>query len=132
MDAREFENISPIILKVISKRYRGMNRFAKNYLTTGTWQDLTDYPENHIQIVFDLIDNGCVEREEDKQFCSSLLKFIGLIGSITIWIERANHRFYLVNRAYLLEIDDYIIKVWSERYNKNRSLYQNLQVFLQN
>lgn len=63
MDTREFENISPIILKVISKRHRGMNRFAKNYLTTGTWQNLTDYSENRIQIVFDLIDNSCVKKK---------------------------------------------------------------------
>lgn len=122
MDAQEFENISWIILKAISKQYGGLNSF----LISKTWQDITDYSDSYIEFVFDLIDNGYIERKKEKQFCCSLLKFIGLMGSVSVWAEETS-----CSQECLLEIDDYIIKIWKARYKKNMSLYENLRVFLQ-
>lgn len=131
MDDEEFENISLIILRVISKRHRGMSNFVKNHLITSDWRYLIDYPQDRIETVFDLIDSGRVRRKEDMKFCASLLKFIGLIGSVTVRTEEANYYFYLGNEECLLEIDNYIVKLWRERYNKSKTMDQNLKVFLQ-
>ena len=132
MNDEEFDNFSWTILKVFARAHKGMQNFMNSYFIETDLGELINWPKKRLKNIFKLIDTGRVKRKEDKQFCSVLVKAIGIIGSITARIEEINKKFYLKNEERLLEVDDYIFLLWRERYNRELDTYENLNNFLKN
>lgn len=105
MNQDEFEQFSLVILRVLLKKYRDMDNLVK--MTLG----------------YEMIEKNV----KDKEF--TIVKLLGLLGSISARVEEVDKGFYLENNELLLKMDDFIISLWCERYDRNSGLGENLNNF---
>ena len=108
MNQDEFEQFSLVILRVLLKKYGDMDNLVK--MTLG----------------YEMIEKNV----KDKEF--TIVKLLGLLGSISARVEEVDKGFYLENNELLLKMDDFIISLWCERYDRNSGLGENLNNFLKN
>lgn len=108
MNQDEFEQFSLVVLRVLSKKYGDMDNLVK--MTLG----------------YEMIEKNV----KDKEF--TIVKLLGLLGSISARVEEVDKGFYLENNELLLKMDDFIISLWCERYDRNSGLGENLNNFLKN
>lgn len=108
MNQDEFEQFSLVVLRVLLKKYGDMDNLVK--MTTS----------------YEMIEGDM----EGKEF--TVVKLLGLLGSISARVEEVDKGFYLENNELLLKMDDFIISLWCERYDRNSGLGENLNNFLKN
>ena len=108
MNQDEFEQFSLVILRVLLKKYGDIDSLVR----TTTSFEMTE------------------ESIEGKEF--TIVKLLGLLGSISARVEQVDERFYSENRELLLEMDDFIISLWYKRYDRDSSIEKNLNNFLKN
>ena len=106
MNQDEFEQFSLVVLRVLSKKYGDIDSLVRT--TTS----------------FEMIEGDM----EGKEF--TIVKLLGLLGSISARVEQEDKGFYLKNSELLLKMDDFIISLWRKRYDCDSSMEENLNNFL--